>query len=435
MGFRFLHAADLHVASPFRGMTALPELIRERVRESTFRALDTLVDTALRERVDFVVVSGDVYDAADRSLRAQLRLQSALRRLAAAGVPSFVAHGNHDPADGRAARLEWPESVHFFAADRVESVPVVLPERGLVAEVHGQSFASAAVRDNLALGFRACRRTPGVFQLAVLHANVDGDERHDNYAPCSLRDLVESGFDYWALGHIHTRRIVHERPWVVYPGNTQGRSVRECGPRVCCIVDVDDDGGVDLNFHELDDVRWAVERIDIASLETEQELIGELYLTIERVRAEAGGRAAIVRVVLGGRGPLYRSLHGHARSGGGTLEELAAVLREEAGAAASAGSEDWVWIESMDDEMQPAIDAEELLVQQSFLGELLRQGRELLNDPANLTSFAAETVAPLLDGAGRRLARDWLADRQTELLSRAETRIIDALAIAEGDDT
>ncbi|WP_052487960.1 metallophosphoesterase family protein [Gordoniibacillus kamchatkensis] len=325
MGFRFMHAADLHVDSPFRGMSALPPSIRDRVRESTFRALDELVRLALRERVDFVVVSGDVYDASDRSLRAQLRLQAALRQLASGGVPVFIAHGNHDPADGRTARLDWPESVRFFAADRVETVPALLDGDRVVAEVHGRSFGSAAVRDNLALGFRGASRTEGAYQIAVLHANVDGDEGHDNYAPCSLRDLTEGGFDYWALGHIHTRRVLHERPWVVYPGNPQGRSVRETGARGCYIVDVSEAGETSLTFHALDDVRWAVRLIDIAPFRTEQELLAELAAELEQVRDEASGRPAVARLVLEGRGPLHAAL----RAGGGA-EEWVSLLREEA---------------------------------------------------------------------------------------------------------
>ncbi|MFC0211130.1 exonuclease SbcCD subunit D [Paenibacillus chartarius] len=430
MKVRFIHAADLHVDSPFRGMTELPAAIRERVRESTFRALDALVELALRERVDFVVIGGDVYDAADRSLRAQLRLQKAFGRLAAGGVPVFAAHGNHDPLDGRGARLDWPEGVRFFAADRVETFRVEVPGRGVVAEIHGQSFAAAAVRDNLALGFRGLERTEGVFQVAVLHANVDGDEGHDNYAPCSLRDLVESGIDYWALGHIHSRRVLHERPWVVYPGNTQGRSVRETGAKGCYLVEAAD-GSVDvrLTFHELDDVRWAVERVPIGGLSGEQELLGELAQTIESVRLAAGGRPAMVRLILEGRGTLHDVLR---RSR--TLEELAGMLREEAQAELAAGRDDWVWVESVEARTSGAVDVESLLAQPSFLGELLRQGKELRERPAELEAFAAEAAAELQSVIGRRLNETWLQQRQEELLRRAEQRIIDALGGTGGGD-
>lgn len=421
MAFRFVHAADLHLDSPFRGMSPLPEAIRERVRESTFRALDALVELALRERADFVVVSGDVYDAADRSLRAQLRFQAALRKLAGRGVRVFVTHGNHDPADGRAARLEWPELTATFGTEEVETVPVELPGRGLVAEVHGISFGRAAVTENLALRFQ--RGKPGVFQIGVLHANVDGEEGHDNYSPCSLPDLKSSGIDYWALGHIHARRVLHERPWVVYPGNAQGRSVRELGPRGCCLVEVSDGGEATVTFHALDDVRWFAENVDIAAAATEQELVDELERTLDRVRREADGRASFVRLALGGRGPLHAALRS-----GKLGEELAAALREQALEQAARGGNDWVWVESLEDRTLPEADIDALLAQPGFLGELLRQAEELGNTEAEMEAFAADAFAPLTEGLGRYLEPGWLRERHAELLRRAELRIVDALA-------
>lgn len=421
MAFRFVHAADLHLDSPFRGMSPLPEAIRERVRESTFRALDALVELAVRERADFVVFSGDVYDAADRSLRAQLRFQAALRRLAGSGIRVFAVHGNHDPADGREARLEWPELAVTFGTESVDTIAVELPGRGVVAEVHGISFGKPALTDNLALRYR--RGTPGVFQIGVLHANVDGEEGHDNYAPCSLRDLKASGLDYWALGHIHTRRVLHERPWIVYPGNVQGRSIRETGPRGCCVVDVSDGGEANVAFHALDDVRWFVASIDIGAIGTEQELVDELERALERARSDAEGRAAVVRLVLEGRGPLHDALRS-----GRTIEELAAALREQASERAAGGDGDWVWVESIENRTLPNVDIDLLLIQPGFLGELLRQADEIHKSEAELDRFAADTVVPLLEGVGRHLGDGWLHERQTELLRRAQTRIVDALA-------
>jgi DNA repair exonuclease SbcCD nuclease subunit len=426
MAFRFVHAADLHLDSPFRGMSPLPEAIRERVRESTFRALDSLVELAVRERADFVVVSGDVYDAADRSLRAQLRFQAALRRLAESGVRVFAVHGNHDPADGREARLDRPALAVTFGTERVETVAVELPGRGVVAEVHGISFDKPAVTDNLALRFR--RRTPGVFQIGVLHANVDGEEGHDNYAPCSVQDLKSAGIDYWALGHIHARRILHERPWVVYPGNTQGRSVRETGSRGCYIVDVNDVGEVNAAFHALDDVRWFVECVDLASTGTEQELIDELERTVDRVRLEADGRAAVARLVLEGRSPLHADLHS-----GRTAEELASALRERELERAEGGGDDWVWVESIENRTLPDADVGLLAAQPGFLGELLKQADDILQSEAELERFAEDAAAPLLEGIGRHLGKGWLQECRGELLRRAQIRIVDALAGEGGE--
>jgi exonuclease SbcD len=317
-----MHAADLHLDSPFKGMSGMPERLREQVRESTFDSLRGMVQLALRERVDFIVISGDVYDLADRSLRAQIRFQKAAQQLAASNIPTLIIHGNHDPEDGRAAKLNWPAAVHFFASDRVEAVTVEKPGRGVIAQVHGISYGSAAVAENLALLFK--RRELDVYQIGLLHTNVDGDPGHSNYAPCSKQDLLASGMHYWALGHVHTRKVLSVEPAIVYPGNLQGRSIRETGPRGCYVVDVDEYGRAELAFHALDSLRWFHEQVSVAGVQTEQELRDLLEQQVERIRTEAAGRGAIARIMLIGRGPVHRLLRK-----GRALEELLAELREE----------------------------------------------------------------------------------------------------------
>jgi len=420
---RFLHAADLHLDSPFKGMAALPEPIRERVREATFESLRALVALAERERVDFVVVSGDVYDLADRSLRAQIRFQRALERLAAAEIPVFVIHGNHDPEDGRAAQLNWPQAVHFFAADRVETVAVEKPGRGVIAHVHGISYKTAAVHDNLALGYRGI--DPNVCQIALLHTNVDGDPAHGNYAPCSRRDLLERGIDYWALGHVHTRQVLHDRPAIVYPGNIQGRSVRETGPRGCYVVDIDETGRAALAFHALDAVRWHHETVSVQGVSTEQQLKDVLLARLEQVRESADGRAAVVRLVLEGRSAVGRLLRK-----GRALEELTAELRD-----GEADRSRFVWLESIDDRSRGELDWEALQQEESFLGDLLRLSVDLQRDEEALHAFAAEALAALDSlpaAAGRPLAAG--AEQLREWLRAAEELAADLLAGEGGKD-
>lgn len=398
---RFLHAADLHLDSPFKGMTALPQQVRERVRESTFEALKELVLLADREQVDFVLISGDVYDLSDRSLRAQIRFQKALEQLSSQGIPAYIIHGNHDPDDGSAAKLVWPDAAHFFASDRVETFEVSKPDRGVIAHIHGISYAASAVTDNLAVKFKAAGS--GVYQIGLLHTNVDGDPGHDNYAPCSKADLLASGIDYWALGHVHTRKVLHEQPAIVYPGNPQGRSVRETGPRGCYIVDVREDAKAELAFHALDRVRWFQEHVSVSGMRTEQELKDRLGELLDRLRAEADGRDAVVRIVLEGRG----AVHGLLRKGR-ALDELAAELRED-----EAERSRFVWIESIEDRTGSEIDLEALRRQKSFLGDLLRLSGALREDGAALAGFADEALAalhglPHAAGAGPEQLREWL---------------------------
>lgn len=390
--FRFVHAADLHLGSPFAGLSNLPGAVRETIMRSTYDAFGRLIELAIRCRADAVLIAGDVYDLADRPLRAEIRFQRGMERLAAHGIPAFVIHGNHDPADGRAAALSWPPSVHFFSGAEVERAPLVVPGRGHVADVFGISYPTAAVRDNYALRFPPGGEDgSGVYRIALLHANVGGDAAHDNYAPCELGDLLGRGIDYWALGHIHARRVLHEAPWVVYPGNPQGRSARETGAKGCYVADVTEEGETRLAFHPLDAVRWLSVEGSVAGADTVQDVQDALQRCLEEARQQAGGRPAFVRVTLRGRGAAHRLLQG-----GALLNELAAELREIEAERAQAGEgADFVWIESVRAETGLAIERDELLRQSGFLGDLVRSAEALRSDEAALERFAEACLEPL----------------------------------------
>lgn len=118
--FRFLHAADLHLDSRFAGLSHLPQAIRSYLRESTFAALGRLVGVAIEQRVDFVVISGDVYDVSDASLQGQLRFREALEELGQHGIQVFLIHGNHDPLDGPRLAAAPPDHVTVFGGSEPE---------------------------------------------------------------------------------------------------------------------------------------------------------------------------------------------------------------------------------------------------------------------------------------------------------------------------
>lgn len=438
--FRFIHAADLHLDSPFAGLSGVPEAVRQLLRGSTFAALDNLTELAIREKVDFVLIAGDVYDSADRSLRAQLRFHHAMKRLAENGISAFVVHGNHDPLDGREAKLDWPSGVHMFKAGEVERVPVVLAGRGHVADIQGISYPTAAVRDNYAQRFEA--GAAGVYQIGLLHANVDGSPEHADYAPCSLRELAAAGLDYWALGHVHTRRVLSEKPWVVYPGNIQGRSNRETGAKGCYVVEVDGSGAAELRFQALDAVRWLVRQVSIADCSTEQELKEELERVVEDARTAAEGKPSVLRLVLTGRGRLHGKLQGgYARD---LAEELrrAELERWELPEEVTGTGEGMplVWLEKLSVRTGVAADRDVLLQSEGFLGELLRLAAELESEPQALQSFAGECLEPLLghNRAGALMRKTGLAGEgvsgagveaefASELLKQASEWLLDHL--------
>ncbi|GAB2700421.1 exonuclease SbcCD subunit D [Paenibacillus thermoaerophilus] len=404
--FKFIHAADLHLDSPFVGLERLPEAVRRRIRESTFRALDRLVGIAIEERADAVVIAGDVYDAADRSLRAQLKFQRALETLSERNIPVYISHGNHDPLDGARASLDMPPGVHVFGGAEAECVPVEGGRRGTLAWVHGQSFSTRAVTDNLAAGF--ARRRSDLFQIGLLHANVDGDPEHDNYAPCRLRDLEASGIDYWALGHVHARRVLSEAPYVVYPGNLQGRSIRETGAKGCYAVEVADSGRASLRFRPADQVRWRSAPVDLTAVRTAQELKSAMEREVEAARRESDGRACVVRFRLKGRSPLYRELS----ASGGALQELLAEIREREALRAADDEYAFVWPSGavLEASGMP-VDPEAWRGQEGLLGEIVAAADRLAADPKAAEEWARRTLAALLDGK----AAVWLRESDKDV--------------------
>ncbi|WP_152394346.1 metallophosphoesterase family protein [Paenibacillus guangzhouensis] len=434
--FRFIHAADLHLDSPFRGMSHVPDAIRERLRASTFTAFTNLIDLALREQVDFVVCSGDVYDSADRSLRAQLRLQRELQRLAAAHIPVYIIHGNHDPEDGMHAELTWPDTVHFLSAQEVETK--IVYRRGqtdaskaeAIAAVCGISYAHKALHENVAVTYQRLAGS-SLYHIGLLHGNVDGDPGHDNYAPCSKRELIQSGMDYWALGHIHIRQILHEQePCIVYPGNIQGRSVKEAGAKGCYIVQVTEERQTHLTFVPLDDVRWYSESISIEGLHSEQGLKERVVQQMEQCRQASQGRMSILRLTLNGRGALHRKLEQSS-----FVQDLLQVLREEESYDASEDAEtgDIVWLESLLVDSGAEVDVEHILEQESFLGELFRMAGQATLEQDLYEEIVDQALESMQGHARLRLLIEELkdSDEGRKLIGRA--RELAAVLLEEDD--
>lgn len=428
--FRFIHAADLHLDSPFKGLSALPAAIRGVVRESTFVALQRLVDAAIEERADFVLIAGDVYDAADRSLRAQLRFQSALAELADAKIPVYVVHGNHDPDDGRKAVLRWPASVRFFASAEAECVEAADRSGRTLAYIHGWSYPKSAVTDNPLPRFGPVRE--GAFNIGLLHTNADGDAGHDNYAPCTKQELISSAMNYWALGHIHSRRIISESPAIVYPGNLQGRSVKESGAKGCYVVDVSESGGISMRFRPTDALRWHYVPVSIEGLTTEQELRDRIEERLRDCEAESDGRPSLVRIRIEGRGPLHRELRRHS-----FLQELAEELREEERKRAEAAEEaPFTWLESFQLHTAPALDYAGAAERSGFVADLLRLSAEAAADETAGKALLEQALRPLLDHprAGSLMAAILEEEGAAELLKAAESLAVGAISEEGGWD-
>ena len=276
---RFLHVADIHLDSPLKGLRSYPGAPKELVQHATRSALGRMVDLAIAERVDFVVVAGDLYDGSWPDQSTGLYFSQQMSRLRHEEIPVFIIRGNHDAASRVTEKLELPENVFLLAPGLVTTVAHPILEQRRV-KVHGHSYADAAVIDSVMDMFP--RAAEDYFNLGVLHTAMEGDQQHQRYAPCSLDDLRSKGYDYWALGHVHQRRLVCQEPMVVFPGNIQGRHIRETGAKGCYLVEVDRQKQSRLTFHALDVLRWVHWELDVSHVDDPLELQRQIRLQFER---------------------------------------------------------------------------------------------------------------------------------------------------------
>lgn len=419
---RFVHAADLHLDSPFSGMrTEASGQIADTLHRATFDAYNNTIKLCLEERVDALLIAGDIYDGADRSLRAQLRFVDGLKRLEDAGIRSFICHGNHDPLDGWEAGLDLPPGCVRFGPD-VEGEPV-FPNEPERAMVYGISYPKRNISENLSLRFT---ETKSEFSMGLLHANVGNNAKHDSYAPCTVDDLIKTDIDYWALGHVHTRQILRERePVVVYPGNTQGRHFNESGPRGVYLVEVDESDAPRLEFREVDEVRWKTLSLDIGELDNMQALLNAISDKAESTLEASGGRSVIIRIELTGRGHLHRTL-----SQKGTDDILEQINKNYG----SLGP--WIWCDDISLNTASPIDREWVAQQDDFTGYLARLATDIRANPVELDKLESSLHELYFKSNASPYLKKYLpsGDKLQELLAAAEDECL-ATLVGEEDDT
>ena len=314
MRFTFLHAADLHIDSPLESLGGKDPAVAERFARANRAAVEALVEETLSSGAKFLIIAGDIFDGDWKDVSTGHFFVRALGRLHQAGVPTYLIKGNHD-ADSQMSRdLPYPASVHVFSTRKAET-QLIEPLR---VALHGRSFAKRAVDADFVSTYPA--RCEGWLNIGLLHTGLDGARPgHEAYAPCTPADLARFGYDYWALGHIHAAEIVARDPWIVYPGNLQGRSPRETGAKGAMRVTVDDGRVVEVSPVALDAARWAHERVVASGLGDvggARELIDS---ALARAVASADGRPLAVRLTLTGE----TSVHAHLVAARETLEDEA----------------------------------------------------------------------------------------------------------------
>jgi DNA repair exonuclease SbcCD nuclease subunit len=371
--FRFIHTADLHLDSPFRGLAETSPGLRDTLQSATLGALNRVVDHTINSKADFLIIAGDLYDSKDRSLRALVSFRKQMERLAERRIPVFIVHGNHDPLNGWGSGFQLPPNVVTFGG-HADTEPFIRRGRD-VAHITGVSYMRERVTDNLSLSFKV--PDAAAYSIAVLHANVGHQSGHAEYAPATVGDLSAGGFNYWALGHVHTRSVLSAEPaMIVYPGNTQGRNARETGARGCFQVDVDMNGRAELEFVETSIARWVHLELSIREYSTMDQLVDGM-LDKARESASAFEGPTVVRCTLRGNGVLHRDLQRDEMS-----EELSELLQTVVAA------------ETVRITTGPELDFESVSRTETMVSDFLKLADRALEDP-DLRQRLTDSLVPL----------------------------------------
>jgi len=320
--FRFLHAADIHLDSPLKGLEVYQDAPVEQIRGAVRRAFDNLVDLAVQEEAAFVLIAGDLFDGDWKDYNTGIYFINRMGVLRDAGIQVFIVSGNHDAASQISRALHLPDNVTLFSHRKAETR--ILDNFDVA--IHGQSFPSRIVSEDLTQNYP--QGEYGLFNIGLLHTALTGRTGHEPYAPCTLDALRSKGYQYWALGHVHQREVVSREPWVIFPGNIQGRHIRETGPKGCTMVTVDEGQILEVEHHNIDVLRWAACRIDLSECEAHEDCLDRVRQSLEDELGCAEGRPIAIRLILEGVTSLHGQLHQRANHWMEEFRGIAASLTE-----------------------------------------------------------------------------------------------------------
>lgn len=407
---RFIHTADLHLDSPFRGLSNLPESLFKRARESTFHALDRLIDYAILEDVDFIVMSGDLFDGENRSLRAQSKLKKSLEKLNDYQIPCYIIHGNHDHLNGSWISLSWPSNVFFFQ-EKVDFYTFI--KNDIKVNIYGFSYPDRNVLENRAHEYE--RQGEADYHIGLLHGQAEGHTGHDPYAPFTVKQLLKTNFHYWALGHIHKRQILHENPHIVYPGNTQGRHRNELDEKGCYLVELTKTQTT-LRFLQTSIIDWKEVTISIEDFNNLEDFMAICESKLEEYRKRDRGLFICLRFI--GNGPIHQFLIEQG-------ETLMETLNE-----GEENKNDFLWINHLLIETIPNWNRELLKNEAHIVADIIKTSDKLQKGNAPLDEIFKEVYDnPKI----KRYISTFTDEEQKELLLEAETSILSQMLREMGE--
>lgn len=272
---KFIHFADAHLDSPFRGLSFLPSKAFKQIHAASDQSLTRIVNLALREQVDLVLIAGDTFDSNRPSPRSQLFFAEQIKRLTDAQIQVVMIFGNHDHmAIGDLLVTPSPYFKLLGPNEKVEKATFTT-KAGFNYDVVGFSYLNNHITDDKIPTFPAKKQN---YTFGIMHAQQESSTKSQNvYAPFTLSELKQLNYDYFALGHIHLRQVLSEKPWIVYPGNIQGRHINELGAKGCYLGEVDETSKeTKILFHQTDAILWQAKEIKITAAINKNDLQSKL---------------------------------------------------------------------------------------------------------------------------------------------------------------
>jgi DNA repair exonuclease SbcCD nuclease subunit len=356
----FIHAADLHLDSLFKGMANTPEHIFQEMKESTFRALDRLVQTAIEKKVDFVLIVGDLFDNEAQSLKSQIRLKKAFELLNRYQIQVYMSYGNHDYINGNIHPVTFPDNVFIFTDEQVRYF-IYEKDGEPLAAIYGFSYENRAVHHNKIAAYEI-QRDDVSFHVATLHGSLRSNTTHDVYAPFQLMDLTEKDFHYWALGHIHSREVLKEKPPIVYPGNIQGRNRKETGKKGCYHV-LMSENNISMSFIPLQSIEFTPLTVDVSACTEAEQIEPEIQMALNGIQRDT---SQLIDLTLVSDNPKLKQWENDKY-----VEDMIELINETA-----TYQQEWMYIFRITIQMQLSEMDMELAKGDHFIGELSRHFAE-----------------------------------------------------------
>lgn len=369
---KILHTADVHLDSPLKSLALRDETLQARVQAATRMALSRIVDAALEHEVAALLISGDLYDGAERSAKTAAFLSGQMARLQSAEIPVFYIKGNHDAENPITGEVALPSNVHVFGA-RAGKVQI----GEFPVWVHGVSFNGKHAPESLLPKFAA--PVPDAVNIAMLHTSLAGAAEHDPYAPCSLAELGQMGFDYWALGHVHKRQVHSESPWVVMPGIPQGRDIGEPGPQSATLIHIED-RKLSVETIPTSVVEFNTLTVDCSLCGNDDDLRARCRQALTESAGQLTSDTAILRVTLTGATARHWQIRRDAETWTQTIQDIALETGR-------------LWVEKVALDITPESDAPDT----SATGELQKLMAQIAQEDGFAATLQAEVDAMLND--------------------------------------